>query len=83
MMQPMGAEFFIHLRNGENFSSKEEYAAACGYSLSYILKLRRSGLGWDAIWNRKRNGTPAQRAKQKRKMRRVSRGMSLFEPVEE
>lgn len=75
--------FYIHLRNGEAFNSKAEYAAACGYSLSYIEKLRRKGLGWDAIWKRKRNGTPAQRAKQKRKMRRLSRDMSLFEPVEE
>ncbi len=79
----MKPDFFIRLRNGESFDSKAEYAAACGYSLSYVLKLRRSGLGWDAIWNRKRNGTPAQKAKQKRKMRRMARGMSLFEPVEE
>lgn len=79
----MAADFYIHLRNGEKFTSKEDYAAACGYSLSYILKLRRSGLGWDAIWNRKRNGTPGQRAKKKRKLRRAIRETSLFEPVGE
>ncbi|EFG8199757.1 hypothetical protein BMB17_004965 [Escherichia coli] len=79
----MTADFHIHLRNGETFTSKADYAAACGYSLSYVLQLRRRGLGWDAIWNRKRNGTPAQRAKLKRKIRRMAKDMSLFEPVEE
>lgn len=76
-------EFHISLRNGMSFTSLASYAVACGYSLSYILQLKRKGLGWDAIWNRKRNGTPGQRVKQRRKMRRISGNESLFEPVEE
>jgi hypothetical protein len=75
--------FHIQLSDGVAFESREQYAEACGYSLSYIATLRRKGLGWQAIWNRKRNGTPAQKAKLKRKARRRAKDMSLFEPVEE
>ena len=78
-----GRPFHIQLRNGLAFESLELYAQACGYSLSYIATLRRKGLGWQAIWNRKRNGTPAQKAKLKRKARRQFKDVSLFEPVEE
>lgn len=82
-MHMTGKPFHIQLRDGLAFESREDYAQACGYSLSYIAKLRRDGLGWQAIWNRKRNGTPAQKAKLKRKTRRLPGDASLFEPVEE
>lgn len=82
-MQRPVTEFHIRMRNGFTFESREAFALECGYSLSYIAQLRRKGLGWQAIWNRKRNGTPAQKAKQKRKARRASRHESLFEPVPE
>jgi hypothetical protein len=75
--------FHIRMRNGLAFESREAFASECGYSLAYIARLRRKGLGWQAIWNRKRNGTPAQRAKQKRKALRSLRHESLFEPVSE
>ena len=77
--------FHIRLADGLTFDSKEQFAAECGYSLSYIATLRKKGLGWQAIWNRKKNGTPAQRAKLRRKAKRraKSEGESLFEPVPE
>ncbi len=75
--------FHIRLSNGMAFESQAAFSAECGYSLSYVAALRRKGLGWQAIWNRKRNGTPAQRARARRKARRQASEISLFEPVPE
>ena len=59
----MTADFHIHLRNGETFTSKADYAAACGYSSdSAFTAMFTAALGQPPSHFRgARSGTPAAR----------------------